>query len=80
MRTTKARLATLLLATLVIAWGPAAPARAQEYVIGARDVLKVTVWLQLSVAVALPVLAGAVESPQASTLSAPGRRLMPAAT
>jgi polysaccharide biosynthesis/export protein len=46
MTTTKALLATLLLATLVLAWGPAAPAWAQEYVIGARDVLKVTVWGQ----------------------------------
>jgi polysaccharide export outer membrane protein len=47
MTTTKeVLLATLLLATFVLAWGPAAPASAQEYVIGARDVLKVTVWGQ----------------------------------
>jgi polysaccharide export outer membrane protein len=55
MRTTKARLAALLLATLVLAWGPAAPARAQEYVIGARDVLKVTVWGQDDLSKEYPV-------------------------
>src|SRR5438552_18811056 len=55
MRTTEARLATLLLATLVLAWGPAAPARAQEYVIGARDVLKVTVWVQDDLSKEYPV-------------------------
>src|SRR5881628_2852477 len=32
--------------------------------------VRVTLWPQLSVALALPVLAGAVESPQARTLSA----------
>jgi polysaccharide export outer membrane protein len=36
----------LVLAGLALAMGPVAPAPAQEYVIGARDVLKVTVWGQ----------------------------------
>ena len=34
---------------------PAAPARAQEYVIGARDVLKVTVWVQDDLSKEYPV-------------------------
>src|SRR5260370_4529041 len=46
MATIKALLPTLLLAALVLAWDPAVPAGAQEYVIGARDVLKITVWGQ----------------------------------
>src|SRR5262252_10788553 len=46
MTTLKALTPTLLLAALVLASGPAVPAQAQEYVSGARDVLKVTVWGQ----------------------------------
>lgn len=44
MKTSRALLPLLLFASLALVWGPAA--RAQEYVIGARDVLKVTVWGQ----------------------------------
>src|SRR5207249_144361 len=43
---------------------------AQLAAVPASVKVMVTVWPQLSVAVALPVLAGAVEPPQASTLSA----------
>ena len=45
MRTLRTLL-PLVLAGLALALGPAAPAPAQEYVIGARDLLKVTVWGQ----------------------------------
>ncbi len=55
MATIKALLPTLLLAALVLAWGPAAPASAQEYVIGARDVLKITVWGQDDLSKEYPV-------------------------
>jgi polysaccharide biosynthesis/export protein len=55
MTTVKALVPTLLLAALVLAWGPAAPARAQEYVIGARDVLKITVWGQDDLSKEYPV-------------------------
>jgi polysaccharide export outer membrane protein len=44
MKTTRTLLPLLLLAALALAWEPLA--QAQEYVIGARDVLKVTVWGQ----------------------------------
>lgn len=44
MKTTRALLPLLLLAGLALARGPVA--QAQEYVIGARDVLKVAVWGQ----------------------------------
>ena len=36
----------LLLAALLLVQSPAAPARAEEYVIGTRDTLKVTIWGQ----------------------------------
>jgi len=55
MATIKALLPTLLLAALVLAWGPAAPSTAQEYVIGARDVLKITVWGQDDLSKEYPV-------------------------
>jgi polysaccharide export outer membrane protein len=55
MATTKALLPTLLLAALVLAWGPAVPASAQEYVIGARDLLKITVWGQDDLSKEYPV-------------------------
>jgi len=55
MATIKALLPTLLLAALVLAWGPAVPASAQEYVIGARDVLKITVWGQDDLSKEYPV-------------------------
>ena len=55
MTTVKALVPTLLLAALVLAWGPPAPARAQEYVIGARDVLKITVWGQDDLSKEYPV-------------------------
>jgi polysaccharide export outer membrane protein len=55
MTTVKALLPTLLLAALVLARGPAVPAWAQEYVIGARDVLKVTVWGQDDLSKEYPV-------------------------
>jgi polysaccharide biosynthesis/export protein len=55
MTTVKALVPTLLLAALVLAWGPAAPAWAQEYVIGARDVLKIIVWGQDDLSKEYPV-------------------------
>ena len=55
MTTTKALLAILLLAALGLAWGPAVPASAQEYVIGARDLLKITVWGQDDLSKEYPV-------------------------
>ena len=55
MTTVKALLPTLLLAALVLARGPAVPAWAQEYVIGARDVLKITVWGQDDLSKEYPV-------------------------
>src|SRR5262249_20137581 len=55
MTTIRALLPTLLLAALVLAWGPAVPACAQEYVIGARDVLKITVWGQDDLSKEYPV-------------------------
>jgi polysaccharide export outer membrane protein len=55
MNTAKSLLPTLLLAALVLAWGPAVPAWAQEYVIGPRDVLKVTVWGQDDLSKEYPV-------------------------
>ncbi len=55
MATIKALLPALLLAALVLAWGPAVPASAQEYVIGARDVLKITVWGQDDLSKEYPV-------------------------
>src|SRR5712691_845429 len=55
MATIKALLPTLLLAALVLAWDPAVPAWAQEYVIGARDVLKITVWGQDDLSKEYPV-------------------------
>ncbi len=55
MATIKALLPTLLLAALVLVWGPAVPASAQEYVIGARDVLKITVWGQDDLSKEYPV-------------------------
>ena len=55
MKTDKTPLPLLLLAALVLTWAPAVSLSAQEYVIGARDVLKVTVWVEagLPVPVAL---------------------------
>jgi len=55
MTTLKALTPTLLLAALVLASGPAVPAQAQEYVIGARDVLKITVWGQDDLSKEYPV-------------------------
>jgi polysaccharide export outer membrane protein len=55
MATTKALLPALLLAALVLAWGLAVPAAAQEYVIGARDLLKITVWGQDDLSKEYPV-------------------------
>jgi polysaccharide export outer membrane protein len=55
MTTVKGQLPTLLLAALVLAWGPAVPVSAQEYVIGARDVLKITVWSQDDLSKEYPV-------------------------
>jgi polysaccharide export outer membrane protein len=55
MTTVKGLLPTLLLAALVLAWGPAVPVSAQEYVIGARDVLKITVWGQDDLSKEYPV-------------------------
>ncbi len=46
---------SLLLATLLLAVGLAAPVPAQEYVIGSRDVLKVTVWGQDDLSKEYPV-------------------------
>jgi len=51
----RALLPTLVLAALVLAWGPVVPACAQEYVIGARDVLKITVWGQDDLSKEYPV-------------------------
>ena len=55
MKDTKPLPAILLLAALVLASVLAVPARAQEYVIGARDVLKVTVWGQDDLSKEYPV-------------------------
>src|SRR5438309_11387083 len=46
MVTTMPRSLSLLLAALLLAVGPVALAPAEEYVIGSRGVLKVTVWGQ----------------------------------
>ena len=45
----------LLLAALLLVQGPAAPARAEEYVIGTRDTLKVTIWGQDDLSKEYPV-------------------------
>jgi polysaccharide export outer membrane protein len=53
MMPSRAALSLLLFASLALVWDPAA--RAQEYVIGARDVLKVTVWGQEDLSKEYPV-------------------------
>jgi len=45
----------LLLAALLLVQGPAAPAPAEEYVIGTRDTLKVTIWGQDDLSKEYPV-------------------------
>ncbi len=55
MVTTVPRSLSLLLAVFLLAVGPAAPVPAQEYVIGSRDVLKVTVWGQDDLSKEYPV-------------------------
>ena len=68
------RLLPLLLAVLALAAGPAVPAAAQEYVIGARDVLKVTVWGQDDLSKEYPVDAeGFVSFPLVGRVKAAGR-------
>jgi polysaccharide biosynthesis/export protein len=55
MVTTVPRSLSLLLAVFLLVLGPAAPVPAQEYVIGSRDVLKVTVWGQDDLSKEYPV-------------------------
>src|SRR5437660_12222571 len=55
MVTTMPRSLSLLLAALLLAVGPVALAPAEEYVIGSRDVLKVTVWGQDDLSKEYPV-------------------------
>src|SRR6266851_9248921 len=55
MVTTMPRSLLLLLAVLLLAVGPVALATAEEYVIGSRDVLKVTVWGQDDLSKEYPV-------------------------
>ncbi len=68
------RLLPLLLAGMALAAGSAVPAGAQEYVIGARDVLKVTVWGQDDLSKEYPVDAdGHVSFPLVGRVKAAGR-------
>jgi polysaccharide biosynthesis/export protein len=55
MVTTVLRPLTLLLVAVLLAHGPAVPVSAQEYVIGSRDILKVTVWGQDDLSKEYPV-------------------------
>ena len=68
------RLLPFLLAGMALAAGSAVPAGAQEYVIGARDVLKVTVWGQDDLSKEYPVDAdGHVSFPLVGRVKAAGR-------